>query len=33
MHPYGNLDAVDSLFFGCSGSTESGLNTCVVPFL
>ena len=27
MYPYGNLSAVDTLFFGCSSSTESGLNT------
>jgi len=24
--PYGNLSAIDSLFFGVSASTESGLN-------
>jgi len=24
--PYGNLSPVDSLFFGVSASTESGLN-------
>lgn len=29
MYSYGNLQAVDALFFGCSGSTESGLNTSV----
>lgn len=27
LYPYGNLTAIDTLFFGCSGSTESGLNT------
>ncbi|KAF9870867.1 trk family potassium uptake protein [Colletotrichum karsti] len=27
LYPYGNLSAIDTLFFGCSGSTESGLNT------
>ncbi|SPO03187.1 related to potassium transporter TRK-1 [Cephalotrichum gorgonifer] len=25
--PYGNLEAIDALFFGASGCTESGLNT------
>lgn len=27
IYPYGNLKAVDAVFFGASGSTESGLNT------
>nr|XP_036582586.1 low-affinity potassium transport protein [Colletotrichum truncatum]KAF6791290.1 low-affinity potassium transport protein [Colletotrichum truncatum] len=27
LYPYGNLNAVDVFFFGCSSSTESGLNT------
>ncbi|TKX23812.1 putative cation transport protein 1 [Elsinoe australis] len=27
IHPYGNLSAIDTLFFGASSSTESGLNT------
>ncbi|EGY23409.1 low-affinity potassium transport protein [Verticillium dahliae VdLs.17] len=33
MYSYGNLTAVDALFFGCSGSTESGLNTVDVKDL
>ena len=27
VYSYGNLTAVDAFFFGCSSSTESGLNT------
>ncbi|KAM0335146.1 hypothetical protein ACHAQA_000187 [Verticillium albo-atrum] len=27
LYPYGNLAAEDAIFFGCSSSTESGLNT------
>ncbi|KAK1589954.1 cation transporter [Colletotrichum navitas] len=33
LYPYGNLTAVDAFFFGCSGSTESGLNTVDVKDL
>ncbi|KAL2205676.1 hypothetical protein CC79DRAFT_1311159 [Sarocladium strictum] len=33
LQPYGNLAAIDTLFFGCSGSTESGLNTVDVKDL
>lgn len=32
IYPYGNVPAIDALFFGASGSTESGLNTYVVWF-
>ncbi|SPO06536.1 related to potassium transporter TRK-1 [Cephalotrichum gorgonifer] len=33
LYPYGNIKAIDTLFFGCSGSTESGLNTIDVKDL
>ncbi|KAK1476346.1 low-affinity potassium transport protein [Colletotrichum tamarilloi] len=33
LYPYGNLAAVDAFFFGCSSSTESGLNTIDVKDL
>ncbi|EJT74688.1 hypothetical protein GGTG_08526 [Gaeumannomyces tritici R3-111a-1] len=33
LSPYGNLAAVDVFFFGCSSSTESGLNTIDVKEL
>ncbi|KAH7357705.1 cation transport protein-domain-containing protein [Plectosphaerella cucumerina] len=33
LYSYGNLDAVDTFFFGYSGSTESGLNTVNVKDL
>ncbi|KAL8399860.1 hypothetical protein RB594_000325 [Gaeumannomyces avenae] len=33
LAPYGNLAAVDVFFFGCSSSTESGLNTIDVKEL
>ncbi|KAG7084924.1 low-affinity potassium transport protein [Colletotrichum scovillei] len=33
LFPYGNLAAVDAFFFGCSSSTESGLNTIDVKDL
>ena len=32
LYGYGNVPAIDALFFGASGSTESGLNTCVARF-
>ena len=31
--PYGNMKAIDALFFGASGCTESGLNTIDVKDL
>jgi hypothetical protein len=27
IYPYGNVSAIDALFFGASSATESGLNT------
>lgn len=33
LYPAGNLTAVDAYFFGASASTESGLNTSVIPVL
>lgn len=33
LYSYGNLAAIDAIFFGCSASTESGLNTVDVKDL